>query len=212
MNIGIIGSGIVAKTLAAGFADKGHSVVVGTRSPGKLSEWLATAGPNVTEGSFADAVRHGEVVIISVNAENTRSAIEISGRDEFRGKVVIDVSNPMDFSQGIPPRFTATVGNSLGEKVQRELPEAFVVKAFNSMGFSVMTEPLFNGEAGTHFIAGNDDDAKSKVAGLLLEFGWEVVDVGEIDQAFFLEALASLWVNFSIKSGQREQAFKLLTR
>ncbi|MBL8181276.1 MAG: NAD(P)-binding domain-containing protein [Blastocatellia bacterium] len=212
MNIGIIGSGIVARTLAAGFADKGHYVVVGTRSPGKLSEWLATAGPNVTEGSFADAVRHGEVVIISVNAENTRSAIEISGRDEFRGKVVIDVSNPMDFSQGIPPRFTATVGNSLGEKVQRELPEAFVVKAFNSMGFSVMTEPLFNGEAGTHFIAGNDDDAKSKVAGLLLEFGWEVVDVGEIDQAFFLEALASLWVNFSIKSGQREQAFKLLTR
>lgn len=212
MNIGIIGSGIVAKTLAAGFADKGHYVVVGTRSPGKLSEWLATAGPNVTEGSFANAVRHGEVVIISVNAENTNSAIEIAGRDEFKGKVVIDVSNPMDFSQGIPPRFTATVGNSLGEKVQRELPEAFVVKAFNSMGFSVMTEPLFNGEAGTHFIAGNDDDAKSKVAGLLLEFGWEVVDVGEIDQAFFLEALASLWVNFSIKSGQREQAFKLLTR
>lgn len=212
MNIGIIGSGIVAKTLAAGFADKGHYVVVGTRSPGKLSEWLATAGPNMTEGSFANAVRHGEVVIISVNAENTNSAIEIAGRDEFKGKVVIDVSNPMDFSQGIPPRFTATVGNSLGEKVQRELPEAFVVKAFNSMGFSVMTEPLFNGEAGTHFIAGNDDDAKSKVAGLLLEFGWEVVDVGEIDQAFFLEALASLWVNFSIKSGQREQAFKLLTR
>lgn len=212
MNIGIIGSGIVAKTLAAGFADKGHSVVVGTRTPGKLAEWLATAGSNVNEGTFADATRHGEVVIISVNTANTDSAIEIVGRDGFDGKVVIDVSNPMDFSNGVPPRFTATVGNSLGEKLQRALPDAFVVKAFNSMGFSVMTEPLFNGEAGTHFIAGDDEDAKTKVAGLLMEFGWEVVDVGEMDQAFFLEALASLWVNFSFKSGQREQAFKLLTR
>lgn len=212
MNIGIIGSGIVAKTLASGFADKGHSVLVGTRTSGKLAEWLATAGPNVSEGSFGDAARHGEVVIISVNAENTDSAIEIAGREQFSGKVVIDVSNPMDFSDGIPPKFTATVGNSLGEKVQRALPEAFVVKAFNSMGFSVMTEPLFNGESGTHFIAGNDEEAKTKVAGLLMEFGWEVVDVGEIDQAFFLEALASLWVNFSFRSGQREQAFKLLTR
>lgn len=212
MNIGIIGSGIVAKTLAAGFADKGHSVVVGTRTPGKLAEWLATAGSNVSEGTFADATRHGEVVIISVNTANTDSAIEIVGRDGFDGKVVIDVSNPMDFSNGVPPRFTATVGNSLGEKLQRALPDAFVVKAFNSMGFSVMTEPLFDGEAGTHFIAGDDEDAKTKVAGLLMEFGWEVVDVGEMDQAFFLEALASLWVNFSFKSGQREQAFKLLTR
>ncbi len=212
MNIGIIGSGIVGKTLAFGFARNDHNVVVGTRTHGKLAEWLATAGPNVSEGSFAEAAQHGDVVVICVNSANTSSAIEIAGRDEFAGKIVIDVSNPMDFSDGIPPKFTATVGNSLGEKVQRELPEAFVVKAFNSMGFSVMTEPLFDGEAGTHFIAGNDEDAKTKVAGLLIEFGWEVVDVGEIDQAFFLEALASLWVNFSFRSGQREQAFKLLTR
>lgn len=212
MNIGIIGSGIVAQTLAAGFAGKGHSVVIGTRTVGKLGDWLATARPNVNEGSFADAARHGEVVILSVNAANIESAIDATGANELAGKVVIDLTNPMDFSQGIPPRFTATVGNSLGEKVQRLLPDSQVVKAFNSMGFSVMTDPLFNGEAGTHFIAGNDEDAKLKVAGLLVEFGWEVLDVGDIDQAFFLEALASLWVNFSFRSGQREQAFKLLTR
>lgn len=212
MNIGIIGSGIVAQTLAAGFAGKGHSVVIGTRTVGKLGDWLATARPNVSEGSFADAARHGEVVILSVNAANIESAIDATGANELAGKVVIDLTNPMDFSQGIPPRFTATVGNSLGEKVQRLLPDSHVVKAFNSMGFSVMTDPLFNGEAGTHFIAGNDEDAKLKVAGLLVEFGWEVLDVGDIDQAFFLEALASLWVNFSFRSGQREQAFKLLTR
>lgn len=212
MKIGIIGSGIVGKTLAVGFASNGHQVVIGTRTHGKLAEWLATAGPNVTEGSFADAAAAGEVVILSVNAENLASAVEAAGRDALDGKIVIDVSNPMDFSQGIPPRFTATVGDSLGERVQRLLPRSSVVKAFNSMGFSVMTEPLFDGEAGTHFIAGNDDGAKSVVSNLLEEFGWEVLDVGGIEQAFFLEALASLWVNYSFRSGQREQAFKLLTR
>jgi len=212
MNIGIIGSGMVAQTLAAGFARNGHNVVVGTRTPGKLTDWLATSGPKIAEGTFADAARHGEVVILSVNAVNTESALDAAGRDVLGGKVVIDLTNPMDFSQGIPPKFTATVGNSLGEKVQRSLPDSKVVKAFNSMGFSVMTDPMFNGEAGTHFIAGNDEDAKLKVAELLVEFGWEVLDVGEIDQAFFLEALASLWVNYSFRSGQREQAFKLLTR
>ena len=212
MKIGIIGSGQVAQVLGSGFAANGHEVMLGTRDVLKLADWLASAGENANAGSFADVADFGEVIIISVNTVNVASAIELSGRERFAGKIVIDVTNPMDFSQGIPPRFTASYGNSLGEQMQAALPDSHVVKAFNSMGASVMTTPIFNGEAATHFIAGNDDGAKATVKKLIEEFGWEVLDAGDIGQAFFLEALASLWVNYSIKSGHREQAFRLLTR
>jgi len=212
MKIGIIGSGMVAQVLASGFAANGHSVRLGTRDTPKLNEWLASAGDSVSAGSFAEAADFGEIIIMSVNAVNIASAIEIAGRERFAQKIVIDLTNPMDFSNGLPPRFTVNFGNSLGEQMQAALPDAFVVKAFNSMGASVMTAPMFDGEAATHFIAGNDEQAKLTVKTLIEEFGWEVLDAGGIDQAFFLEALASLWVNYSIKAGHREQAFRLLTR
>jgi predicted dinucleotide-binding enzyme len=212
MNIGIIGSGSVARVLANGFLAKGHLVMLGTRDPAKLNEWAAGAAESASVGSFADAAVFGEVVILSVNAAVIDSAIKLAGADNFTGKPVIDLSNPMDFSEGAPPKFTATVGNSIGEKVQRSLPGARVVKAFNSIGVAVMTEPIFGGEAATHFIAGDDDAAKAQVSDLIKEFGWEVVDVGGIDQSFFLEALASLWVNYALKTGHWTQAFKLLSR
>lgn len=212
MKIGIIGSGQVAQVLGSGFAGNGHEVMLGTRDVQKLTEWLSSAGENVRVGNFAEVADFAEIVVMSVNAANVANAIELAGRERLAGKIIIDVTNPMDFSQGIPPRFTVNYGNSLGEQIQAALPDSHVVKAFNSMGASVMTRPDFNGEAATHFIAGNSDDAKAVVKELIEEFGWEVLDAGDIGQAFFLEALASLWVNYSIKAGHREQAFRLLTR
>lgn len=212
INIGFIGSGSVAQALAAGFTEKGYEVKIGSRDATKLADWLASVGQNASAGTFAEAAEFGEVVFLSVNYANIRSALELAGKERLKGKIVVDLSNPMDFSKGIPPAFTVSYGNSLGEQVQATLPDSHVVKAFNSMGANVMTSPNFGGETATHFIAGNDNGAKATVKRLAEEFGWEVLDAGDIGQSFFLEALASLWVNYSIKSGQREQAFKLLSR
>jgi len=212
MKIGIIGSGSVAQVLGSGFLSKGHEVMLGTRDASKLGAWLTEAGKGASVGSFEEAAKFGEIVFLSVPGTALESAIELAGHKNLSGKTVIDITNPMDFSQGTPPRFTATVGNSLGEKVQRLLPDANVVKAFNSIGVAVMTDPDFNGEKATHFIAGDSDEAKAEATRLIREFGWEVTDVGGIDQAFFLEALASLWVNYAFRSNNWNQAFKLLRR
>lgn len=212
MKIGIIGSGSVARVLGSAYLKKGHQVMLGTRDANKLADWLETAGEGAAVGSFADAARFGDVVFLSVRADALQSAIDLAGAESFSGKTLIDLSNPMDFSNGIPPSFTATVGNSLGEQVQRALPEANVVKAFNSIGSAVMTDPFFDGEIATHLIAGDNDTAKAQASELIREFGWEVEDLGGIDQSFFLEALASLWVNHAFKTGNWTQAFKLLKR
>lgn len=212
MKIGFIGSGNVAQVLGGGYAQKGHEVMLGTRDPSKLAEWIERTGKNVSVGSFSEAAIFGDIVFLSVTATAIEAAVDLVGRENFAGKTLIDLSNPMDFSQGVPPKFTATVGNSLGEQVQRLLPEARVVKAFNSIGVAVMTDPIFDGEAATHFIAGNSNEAKAEAAGLIREFGWEVEDVGGIEQSFFLEALASLWVNYALRTNHWNQAFKLLKR
>ena len=212
MKIGIIGSGVVAQTLGSGYVAKGHEVLLGTRDTAKLSEWLENAGDAASIGSFADAAAFGKIVFLSVSGVAMLSAIELAGVDNFSGKTVIDVANPLDFSSGIPPKFTATVGNSLGEQVQRALPDARVVKAFNTMASAVMTDPVFGEGAATHFIAGNDDDAKSEASALIKEFGWEVEDLGGIDQAFFLEAFASMYVNYAFRTGHWNMAIKLLKR
>lgn len=212
MKIGIIGSGSVAQTLGTGFVEKGHEVMLGTRDASKLAAWQAQSGDKASVGTFADAASFGEVIFLSVAATALDPAIKLAGGDSFAGKTVIDLSNPMDFSGGIPPKFTATVDNSLGEKVQRALPEANVVKAFNSIGVAVMTDPDFEGETATHFIAGNSEAAKAEATALIEEFGWDVVDLGGIEQSFFLEALASLWVNYAFKTNNWNQAFRLLRR
>lgn len=212
MKIGIIGSGSVAQTLGSGYLAKGYEVRLGTRDTSKLDEWLAATGERASVGSFSDAAAFGQVLFLSVAATALDSAIDLAGIGNFTGKTLIDLTNPMDFSDGIPPKFTATVGNSLGEHVQRLLPDANVVKAFNSIGVAVMTEPIFDGLAATHFIAGDSDSAKTEATELIAEFGWDVIDVGGIDQSFFLEALASLWVNYAFKTGSWDQAFRLLRR
>jgi predicted dinucleotide-binding enzyme len=212
MKIGIVGSGSVAQTLGRGFLSKGHEVMLGTRDASKLAAWRDEAGDRASVGTFAETAAFGEIVLLSVPGSALAEVIGLAGPGNLKGKTVLDITNPMDFSDGVPPKFTATVGNSLGELVQKILPESHVVKAFNSIGVAVMTDPDFNGEKATHFIAGNSDEAKAHATRLISEFGWEVLDVGGIEQAFFLEALASLWVNYAFKSNNWNQAFKLLHR
>lgn len=212
MKIGIIGSGEVAQTLASGYLAKNYEVRLGTRSAEKLNDWLAGAGENASVGSFADAARFGEVVFICASGAAALSAVELAGAENFKGKTVIDVTNPLDFSEGVPPKFAATVGESLGERIQKALPEANVVKAFNTINRTTMIDPHFGDETATQFIAGNDAEAKAETIRLAQEFGWNVEDLGGIEQAFFLEAFASLWVNYAFKNNSWFHAFKLLKK
>jgi predicted dinucleotide-binding enzyme len=212
MKIGIIGSGGVAQTLANAYLQKGYQVKLGTRNADKLAEWLEKAGENASVGSFAESAQFGEVVFISVLGEAALNAIELAGAENLKGKTIIDLTNPLDFSGGVPPRFTATVGDSLGEQIQNALPEANVVKAFNTIGAAIMVNPKFGDQTATLFIAGNDENAKAETKKLAEEFGWEVEDLGGIEQAFFLEAFASMWINYAFKNNQWMQAFKLLKK
>ena len=140
--IGILGSGTVAQTLGTGLLAVGHKVKLGTRDTSKLEAWLKdVTNVNASVGSFADAASFGEVVILATLGVATASAIELAGKRNFTGKIVIDTTNPLDFSKGVPPTFAAELGNSLGEQIQRWIPDSKVVKAFNSIGAHIMVNP-----------------------------------------------------------------------
>src|SRR5579871_5446773 len=179
--VGVLGSGEVGRRLAGGFAGCGDSVMIGTRDPDKpeLREWLSGEGAGVEAGSFAETAAHGDLLVLAVLGDAAEQAIAEAGAANFAGKVVIDAMNPLDFSGGFPPKLSICGEDSLGERVQRALPAARVVKAFNTIGNQYFVEPGFSEGTPTMLIAGDDADAKRAVADVLAEFGWpEPVDLG----------------------------------
>ena len=209
LRIGILGSGSAGRTLGNGFHSRGHEVMIGSRDPAKLQSWLAAAGPGARTGSFADAARFGELILLSVLGRAAEDMLRLAGLDSFDGKILLDASDPLDFSSGRPGLFVGTT-DSLGERVQRLLPRARVVKGLNTVVAEVMVEPSLTGGEPDMFIAGNDDQAKATVTELLAEFGWPVIDMGGIESARWLEALSLAWVVYSHRTGKTHHAFKLV--
>ncbi|MEW6605167.1 MAG: NADPH-dependent F420 reductase [Thermoproteota archaeon] len=212
MKVGILGSGEVGLRLAEGFVATGHTVNVGSRSPDKIAQWATKHGGKIYTGSFSDAASFGEIVVLATLWEGTPSAIEMAGKKNFTGKVVIDVTNPLDFSKGAPPRLAVGHSDSGGETVQRLLPDARIVKAFNIVGNPHMFKPDFLGGPPTMFLCGNDEEAKKTVREILDSFGWESVDIGGIEGARLLEPLAMLWIMHYFRTGSGNHAFKLLQK
>lgn len=208
MNIGILGSGMVGRALAEGLVAKGHSVVIGTRDPGKLADW-ASGRAGVTVGSFADAAAHGEIVVLATLWSGTEAALGLAGAARLEGKVVVDVTNPLTFGPG-GPGLALGHTDSGGEQVQRWLPGARVVKAWNIVTASTMIAPRREEGLPDMFIAGNDAAAKTTVTELLASFGWPVTDLGGIEQSRLLEPFALLWVRLYVLTGKGTHAFKLL--
>jgi 8-hydroxy-5-deazaflavin:NADPH oxidoreductase len=214
MNVGVLGRGVVGQRLAAAFAQRGHQVVIGTRDPAndELQSWLAGDGAGVTAGSLAQTAEFGELIVLAVLGNAAEEAIAQAGPERFAGKVVIDATNPLDFSEGTPPRLSISGHDSLGEHIQRAIPDAKVVKALNTIGNQYFTDPSFAEGQATMFIAGDDKVAKTTVAELLESFGWPpAVDVGGIDAARELESLCVLWVRLGFIRGGWDHGFKLLT-
>jgi 8-hydroxy-5-deazaflavin:NADPH oxidoreductase len=211
--VGVLGSGEVGRCLAAGFSSRGHEVMIGSRSPGKpeLREWLSGGGTGIQAGTFAEAAAHGELLVLAVLGDAAEAAIADAGAANFSGKVVIDTMNPLDFSGGFPPKLAICCEDSLGERVQRALPDARVVKAFNTIGNPYFVDPDFSEGHPTMLIAGDDVDAKRTVGDALADFGWDdPVDIGGIEGSRELEAICIAWVKIGGARGSWDHGFKLL--
>ncbi len=214
MNIGIIGSAVVARTLAQGFLSSGHTVKLGTREPAKLDGWLEEIGnESLSVGSNAEAAEFGEVIVLATGWSGTENAISLAGPENFAGKVVIDVTNPLDFSQGPPPKLAVQYPESGGELVQKWLPEAKVIKAFNTISANIMINPNLEEGKPDLFIAGDDDFAKKVATNIATEWGWENVhDLGDLTNSYWLETFAMLWIYFGFRNNHWTHAFKLLMK
>jgi 8-hydroxy-5-deazaflavin:NADPH oxidoreductase len=211
--VGVLGSGVVGQRLAAGFASRGHDVMIGSRDPSKaeLTEWLAGDGARVKAGTFRETAEHGEILVLAVLGDAAEPAIAEAGAANFSGKIVIDAMNPLDFSGGFPPKLSISGEDSLGESVQRLLPDAKVVKAFNTIGNQYFVDPSFSQGAPTMLIAGDDEGAKRTVTDILGEFGWsDVIDLGGIQASRELEAICIVWVKIGGARGAWDHGFKLL--
>jgi hypothetical protein len=213
MKIGVLGSGTVAKVLAAGFLKHGHQVTMGTRTPAKLADWAAQ-NPEGSVGNFASAAAFGEVVVLAVKGKVAAEALRLAGAENLLGKTVIDATNPIEDAppvNGVLPFFT-NINESLMERLQHEFAGAHFVKAFNSVGAASMVNPEFKDGKPTMFICGNNESAKKTVGGILDQFGWETADMGKAEAARAIEPLCMLWCIPGFTRNQWTHAFKLLTR
>ncbi|MGB6974619.1 MAG: NAD(P)-binding domain-containing protein [Terracidiphilus sp.] len=213
MQVGVLGSGVVAKTLASGFLKHGYAAMLGSRSPEKLADWAAE-NPTGKTGTFAEAAAFGDVVVLAVKGTVAADALRLAGAKNLKGKPLMDATNPIEEAppvNGVLQFFTG-VNDSLMERLQKEFAEAHLVKAFNSVGSAHMIDPEFAGGKPTMFLCGNDTGAKKTVTGIVEEFGWEAADMGGAGAAGAIEALCVLWCIPGFRENKWNHAFKLLKK
>lgn len=215
MKIGIFGTGMVGATLGTKLIQLGHQVKMGSRTANneKAGKWVNENGANASQGTFADAAAFGELVFNCTKGEGAISAIKSARENNLNGKVLVDVSNSLDFSHGMPPSLLPGLSNtnSLGEEIQKTVPGAKVVKALNTVNCGLMVNPTML--AGSHdlFICGNDESAKATVTDILKSFGWtSIIDVGDITSARATEMLLPLWVRLMMKFQSPNFNFKIV--
>ena len=210
--IAVIGSGIVGKTLAAGFADLGYEVMIGTRDPSKLAALAASSRGTLRVGTVAEAAAFGDLAVLAVKGTAAEEAVLLAGPERLRGKTVLDATNPIADS---PPeegvlRFFTTLDASLMERLQRLAPEARFVKAFSCVGSGLMVRPDLPGGPPTMFICGDDGGAKAEARTILERFGWESEDMGPAAAARAIEPLCILWCLPGFRNDDWAHAFKML--
>ncbi len=197
MKIAVLGTGMVGDAIASKLIQLGHEVMMGSRTANneKAWAWVSQSGPRASQGTFNDAAKFGDIVFNCTNGMGTMDALRQASAEHLNGKILIDISNPLDFSKGMPPSLFVCNTDSLAEQIQREFPEVKVVKTLNTINCNVMVNPsLVPGEHDV-FVSGNDADAKTKVKEILKSFGWEnIVDLGDITTARAAEMWVFIWV------------------
>jgi predicted dinucleotide-binding enzyme len=222
VKIAVLGTGTAGRTIAARLAELGHTVVVGTRDPlqtmartdttggAPYAEWAA-AHDDVGLADFADAAAGAEVVVNATNGASSLEVLGLAGADNLAGKVLVDISNPLDFSQGMPPTLFVKDTDSLGEMIQRTFPDAHVVKTLNTLNADLMVRPDTLPEGSSVFVSGDDADAKNVVVGLLEELGHtDVIDLGDITTARGAEMLLPIWLRLWGALGSPAFNFKIV--
>jgi predicted dinucleotide-binding enzyme len=214
MKFGVLGSGTVGQTLAAGFLKHGHEVMIGTREPARLADWNIN-NPKARVGSPSEAAAFADVIVLAVKGDAAAKALQGAGKANLSGKTVIDTCNPIADAppdHGVLQFFTGP-NQSLMEQLQKEFSDAHFVKAFNSVGAPEMVNPQFaGGIKPTMFICGNDEGAKKTVTGILDQFGWEIADMGSAESARAIEPLCILWCVLGFTKNEWTHAFRLLRK
>ena len=213
MKIGILGLGVVGQTLAIGFIKHGHQVMVGSRTPQKLSEWKKKSCPKCQLGIFEETAAFGELLVLAAKGSTALETLKLSGDQNLKGKIILDATNPISDQ---PPKngvlkFFTSLDRSLMEDLQMAFPETRFVKAFNSIGSDHMVNPRFSSKP-SMFICGNDPAAKEIASKIIQKFGFEVEDMGSIEAARAIEPLCMLWCIPGFLKNQWSHAFKLLKK
>ena len=217
MRIGVLGTGVVGRTIATRLAGLGHEVTMGSRTPDneRAADWVASTGGHAAQGTFADAAARGELVFNCTNGAGALEALRSIPGDALAGTTLVDVSNALDFSQGSPPSLFVPSTDSLAEQIQREIPKAHVVKALNTVTAAVMVDPTRVPGEHDIFVCGDDQGAKGEVRTLLESFGWpheHVVDLGELSAARGMEAYLLFWVRLRQALGTNDFNVRVVAR
>jgi predicted dinucleotide-binding enzyme len=214
MKLGVLGTGIVGTTVGTKLVQLGHEVMMGSRTQNnaKAATWVQASGPKGSQGTFADAARFGETLFNCTSGIASVDALKLAGAANLKGKVLLDIANPLDFSRGMPPTLSVCNTDSLGEQIQRAFPDVKVVKTLNTMSCKIMVNPsLLPGDHDV-FVSGNDRAAKAKVIEILKSwFGWKsVIDLGDITAARGTEQILALWVRLMGTLGTANFNFRIV--
>lgn len=198
MKLGVLGTGMVGNTIATKLVQLGHEVKMGSRTAGneKAVQWAKANGAKASNGTFAEAAEFGEIIFNCTAGSASLEALKLAGAKNLKGKILVDISNPLDFSKGMPPTLTVCNTDSIGEQIQRAFPDAKVVKTLNTINCNVMVTPHIVPGPHDIFMSGNDAKAKAKVREIVTDwFGWKsVIDLGDITTARGPEMYLALWV------------------
>ncbi|HUH33735.1 MAG TPA: NAD(P)-binding domain-containing protein [Daejeonella sp.] len=213
--IGILGTGMVGNTIGTKLVELDYTVMMGSRSANneKAQTWAVANGANALTGTFEEAAKFGEIIFNCTKGEASLEAIKMAGLQHFGGKTVVDIANPLDFSKGMPPSLLPKLSNtnSLGEEIQKLIPEANVVKSLNIVNCEVMVDARRSGGDATMFVCGNNADAKEELKAILLQFNWtDIIDLGDISNARGTEMLLPIWLRIWNATGNGHFAFKIV--
>lgn len=199
MKIAVLGTGMVGNTIGTKLIALGHEVKMGSRTSNneKAQAWVSGAGNNASQGTFAEAAAFGEIIFNCTKGEASVEVLKLAGENNINGKILVDISNALDFSKGMPPTLSICNDDSLGETIQRAFPDVKVVKTLNTMNCNLMVNAA--GVPGDHnvFVSGNDAGAKTEVKKLLNGFGWSdknIIDLGDISTSRGTEQLLPIWI------------------
>ena len=211
MKFGVLGTGMVGLAISNRLLELGHEVRIGTRQPARSQAKLGSLNRAALVGTFAETAAFGEILVNAVLGEAAIEALSMAGEANLAGKVLIDISDPLDFSKGMPPSLLVTNTDSLGEQIQRKFPSAKVVNTLNTATASVMVNPGQVAGGDHHmFVCGNDESSKEAVIALLREFGWlHIIDLGDITNVRATEGILPIWVRLYLKLGTGLFNFKI---